>query len=137
VAREVLGAAGFGLAGYSAARAWGLTTQVPAETHVATLSRARDIRGVVIHARSNFARVGLGEREVALLELLRNPEVFVERGWPALVTAVAAAVELNEIDINAVAQAGETERNSAVSRNLHRLLADLDRRSAPLEGIAA
>ncbi|MGH3386856.1 MAG: hypothetical protein ACRDO1_19915, partial [Nocardioidaceae bacterium] len=71
VARAVLGTRGVGPVGYSAARAWGLTTQVPPVWHVATLRTVEPINGVKQHDRKNLARMDLNEKEIALLELLR------------------------------------------------------------------
>ncbi|MEA5053254.1 MAG: hypothetical protein VB093_07415, partial [Propionicimonas sp.] len=70
VAWEVLGETGSGPAGYSAAREWGVTTQVPASFHVATLWLTDPIAGVTQHSRRNKERAMLNPKEIALLELL-------------------------------------------------------------------
>ncbi len=125
VAREVLGTLGIGPAGYSAARAWGVTTQVPAKWHVSTLKPADPIDGVEQHARRNLLRANLNEREIALLELLRAPDVYVESGWSELERRVRDAARAEEIDYNRLAAAVEGERNLAVRTNFRRLRADV------------
>ena len=67
IARAVLGTRGVGPAGYSAARSWGVTTQVPPVWHVATLRSVERIEGAKQHARRNLARADLNEKEIALL----------------------------------------------------------------------
>jgi hypothetical protein len=121
VARAVLGTRGIGPAGYSAARAWGVTTQVPPVWHVATLRTVNPIDGVVQHDRKNLARADLNEKEIALLELLRSPEVFVEAGWEALVDKVRASLRDGEISAERLRDAAPGEYNRAVRDNFSRL----------------
>ena len=121
VARAVLGNRGIGPAGYSAARVWRVTTQIPPHWHVATLRVVDPIDGVVQHSRSNIARVDLNEKEVALLELLRAPEVHVEAGWAALVKNVRAAAENEEVSIRSIRNAVPSEYNKATRDNFLRL----------------
>lgn len=92
VANFVLGERGVGPAGYSAARAWGVTTQVPAVVELATLGSRRKLKHTKLLTRSNLARVDLNAKEIALLELLREPHIYVEAGWDALVEQVREAV---------------------------------------------
>lgn len=124
VARAVLGARGVGPAGYSAARAWGVTTQIPPVWHVATLRTVDPIAGVTQHERKNLARADLNEKEIALLELLRAPEVYVEAGWDALVIKVRAAVRSGEIRSDLLRAAVPGEYNRSVRDNFVRLEAD-------------
>ena len=85
VAREVLGSEGVGPAGFTAARHLGLTTQVPAEMHLSFWGPIPEgIDGVRIHKRNNARRRSLNESEIALLEVLRDPQTLVESGWDAL-----------------------------------------------------
>lgn len=121
VARAVLGNRGVGPAGYSAARAWGVTTQVPALWHVATLRTVEPITGVRQHDRKNIARADLNEKEIALLELLRNPEVYVEAGWDALVRKVRSAARAGGIRRDLLREAVKGEHNRAVRENFARL----------------
>jgi hypothetical protein len=126
VARAVLGTRGIGPAGYSAARAWGVTTQVPALWHVATLRTVDPIEGVVQHGRRNLARADLNEKEIALLELLRSPEVYVEAGWDTLVARFRASLRKGEVDLARLREAVPGEYNRAVRDNFARLGADAE-----------
>lgn len=121
VARAVLGTRGIGPAGYSAARAWGVTTQVPPVWHVAALRTVDPIDGVVQHERRNLARADLNEKEIALLELLRSPEVYVEAGWDTLVAKVRASLRAGEISAARLREAMPGEYNRAVRDNFARL----------------
>lgn len=124
VVREVLGEAGTGPAGYSAAREWGVTTQVPSSFHVATLWTADPIAGVTQHTRRNKERASLNAKEIALLELLRAPDVFVEAGWEVLVRRVHDALAKEDVRVGALRAAVARERNTAVRENFDRLVAD-------------
>lgn len=121
IARAVLGTRGIGSAGYSAARAWGVTTQVPPVWHVATLRTVDPIDGVVQHERRNLARFDLNEKEIALLELLRSPEVYAEAGWDALIDKVRAALRSGEVSADRLREAVPGEYNRAVRSNFVRL----------------
>lgn len=121
VARAVLGTRGIGPAGYSAARTWGVTTQIPPVWHVATLRTVDPIEGVAQHERRNLARADLNEKEIALLELLRSPEVYVEAGWGALVDKVRAALRAGEVSADRLREAVPGEYNRAVRDNFARL----------------
>lgn len=130
VARKVLGARGVGPAGYSAARLFGLTTQVPAVWQVATLRVVDPIDGVKQYARRNLARVDLTETEIALLELLRAPEVYAEAGWSAFTEAIRVAVAKKEIRWGKVSDAVADERHVATRENFRRLSSQFSPRSA-------
>jgi hypothetical protein len=121
IARAVLGKRGIGPAGYSAARAWGVTTQIPPVWHVAALRTVDPIDGVAQHDRKNLARVDLNEKEIALLELLRSPEIYVEAGWGALVEKVRAALRAGEVSAERLREAVPGEHNRAVRDNFARL----------------
>ena len=125
VVREVLGAAGNGPAGYSAAREWGVTTQVPSSVHVAALWTADPIEGVTQHSRSNRERVSLNAKEIALLELLRAPEIYVETDWNTLVHKVRDTIASGEIAEDRLRVAAASERNVTVRENFDRLLTDV------------
>ena len=122
IARVVLGTRGVGPAGYSAARAWGVTTQVPPVWHVATLRTVDPIDGVTQHERRNLARADLNEKEIALLELLRSPEVYVEAGWDTLVDRFRASLANREVDLEKLRAAVPGEYNRAVRDNFARLV---------------
>lgn len=129
VVRQLLGTRGVGPAGYSAARAWGLTTQVPPDLHVAVLRTVEPIAGVTQHARRNLARVDLNPAEIALLEVLRAPDVVAEAGWDALVSAVGDAVATTRVRPDALAEAVPGEYNRAVRDNYPSLMAALTTRA--------
>lgn len=122
VARVVLGTRGVGPAGYSAARTWGVTTQVPPVWHVATLRTVDPIEGVTQHERRNLARADLNEKEIALLELLRSPEVYVEAGWETLVDRFRASLATREVNLERLRAAAPGEYNRAVRDNFDRLV---------------
>ena len=74
-----------------------MTTQVPSSFHVAALCTSEPIEGVRQHARRNLERASLNAREIALLELLRAPEVYVEADWSAVVGKVRDALAGGEV----------------------------------------
>lgn len=121
IARAVLGTRGVGPAGYSAARAWGVTTQIPPVWQVATLRTVDPIEGVAQHARKNIARADLNEKEIALLELLRAPETYVEAGWDVLASKVRTALRTGEIRGDRLREVVPGEYNRAVRDNFARL----------------
>lgn len=120
----MLGKRGVGPVGYSAARAWGVTTQIPPAWHVATLRTVDPIDGVKQHDRKNLARMDLNEKEIALLELLRAPEVYVEAGWDELVRNVRHAVKIGEVRVDMMRTVVPGEYNRAVRDNFARLESD-------------
>jgi hypothetical protein len=121
VARAVLGSRGVGPAGYSAARTWGVTTQLPPVWHVAALRTVDPIDGVQQHNRTNVARTDLNEKEIALLEILRAPEVFVEAGWDVLADKVRSALDAGQIHLDRLRDAVPGEYSRAVRDNFARL----------------
>ena len=134
IAVEVLGAVGVGPSGHSAARALGLTTQVPAKPALTIAGPVpRSVPGVRISRRNNMHRRDLSYTEIALLELLRGAwESVVEGGWDALVTATANAVERGKVRPEALAVAVAGERSLAARASFARLVDDLRRlRGAP------
>lgn len=125
LAWEVLGETGSGPAVYSAAREWGVTTQVPASFHVATLWPTDPIAGVTQHSRRNKERATLNPKEIALLELLRAADVYVEAGWGALVARVRDALAQSEVREEALRTAVAGERNIATWESFNKLVIDL------------
>jgi len=125
VAREVLGDRGVGPAGYSAARAWGVTTQVPPVLHLAALFPTDPIPGIKQVSRRNPARLELNGLEIALLELLREPELNVEAGWDVLVDRVRDAAREGSIRLDALKAAVPGESSVAAREHFARLLDDL------------
>ena len=127
IAVEVLGTVGVGPAGHSAARALGLTTQVPAKPALTVAGPVpTSVPGVTVSKRNNMLRRELGYTEIALLELLRGDwESIVEGGWPALVSAAAKGVREGKIRPAALAGAVAAERSPTARANLERLNHDL------------
>ena len=136
VALEALGRRGVGPAGFSAAREWSLTTQVPPALHIAALKAAKDLPGINLTIRSNLDRVRLKYKEIALLELLRDPEVYVDAGWRALVQAVFAAEDSREVRAGNVLAVAARERDVATRTNAAQLRAELAARFAAAQAAA-
>ena len=123
IAIEVLGKTGVGPTGHSAARALGLTSQVPAKPALTVAGPVpTSVPGVRISRRNNMLRRELRYAEIALVELLRGDwESVVEGGWEALVSATARAVKDRTVRLYAVAKAVDGERSPAARTNLARL----------------
>lgn len=130
IATEILGTSGVGPAGFSAAQAWQVTTQIPPLYTVAVPFTVDPIDGVKQVARRNIARLQLNSLEIALLELLRTPETLVEAGWPELVRRVRDATRLGDVRLGAVAEAAISESSVATRANFVRLEHDLSRPEA-------
>jgi hypothetical protein len=129
VAVQILGEEGVGPTGVSAARALGLTTQVPARPTVTIAGPVpTSVPGVRISKRNNMRRRDLKYAEIALLELLRGDwEATVDGGWPALVAASEAAVRSRKVRPKHVREAVGNEPPTART-NYGRLVTDLHRR---------
>lgn len=128
IAAAVLGNVGVGPTGVSAARALGLTTQVPARPTLTIAGAAvpTSVPGVTVSKRNNMRRRNLRYAEIALIELLRGDwERTVDGGWPALVAAAVAAVRDGDINKEAVSDAIGAERSPAARENYERLAAGL------------
>ena len=109
---------GVGPSGYSAARALGLTTQVPAREEIAVPGRCPDdLPAVHFVSRSFAARTGLLPDEVAVLEVLREWPRFSERGWGELVSSVVELTAARKVRPEALRDAARRERHAA-SRSL-------------------
>jgi hypothetical protein len=126
VAREVLGVEGVGPAGFSAARYLGLTTQVPAEMHLSFCGPIPEgIDGVRIHKRNNARRRFLNESEIALLEVLRDPQTLVESGWGALLEVARREFSNGGLRWTTLLESIDGEGQVATRTNFARLRADL------------
>jgi hypothetical protein len=119
--KVMLGERGIGPAGYSAARAWGVTTQIPAVTELATLGARKKIKNVKLITRANLRRADLNEMEIALLELLRDPAPLVESGWDSLIERVKEAADDGTIRPQALRAAVPGESSRAVRDNFAKL----------------
>jgi len=126
VAREVLGSDGVGPAGFSAARHLGLTTQIPAEIHLSFWGPIpKGIDGVRIHKRNNAHRRFLNELEIALLEVLRNPETLVESGWGSLLEVARREFASGGMRWTELLESIDGEGPVATRTNFARLRAEL------------
>lgn len=122
VALEVLGHSGVGPAGYSAAKAFGLTTQVPARPELAVAGPLpTGVPGVALRRRNNMARRDLSYHEIALLEVLRDWEHLSEKPM----TALAEAVVSGTVDLARVERALRSERVPAARRRFDDLVGTL------------
>lgn len=119
---------GAGPAGVSAARVFGLTTQVPAVEHVGVAGRAPvSMPGVRFSSRPYSRREhGLNSHEVALLEVLRSFDLVSERPWSDLVDAVKDAVADRRIRVARIAAAVDDERDRAARSRWQELADALD-----------
>ncbi len=132
-AAEILGRLGVGPTGHTAARALGLTTQLPA-TPTLTIAGPvpTSVPGVRVSRRNNMRRRELSYTEIALLELLRGSwESVVEGGWDALVTATAAA-ERGSVRLDQLASADTGEHSPTARDNFARLAHDVAARLPPV-----
>jgi len=85
------------------------------------------IDGVTQYSRRNRARGELNPKEIALLELLRDPGVFVESGWESLVGRYTDAQAQGLVREAHLERAVASERNQSVRHNFATLLADAAR----------
>ncbi|WP_142277530.1 hypothetical protein [Mycobacterium timonense] len=126
IAVQVLGPVGAGPAGVSAARTFGLTTQVPAEPTFSVAGPVPTVHGVKVSKRNNMRRRDLKWTEVALLELLRGDwEYTVDDGWDALVDAADQAVRDGRVRLQSVGDAVDGERSPAARKHFSHLIEDL------------
>lgn len=128
LAREVLGGSGIGPAGWSAALALGLSTQVPRRETIAVPGRAPRDPGT-IHFVSRAASTKrrderLRPAEVALLEVLRNWDGLVEAS--DAVERVGRLVDTGDLRVDRLVRASATEP-PRVRERLRHLLAALGR----------
>lgn len=127
VALEVLGRKGVGPTGHSAARAFGLTTQIPATPELAVAGPLpTSVAGVRLHRRNNMMRRDLGYHEVALLELLRDWDELVEGGWSALVAAVKQGVDEKRLRLGPLERTVASEHHPKTRALFAALLAELE-----------
>lgn len=115
-AYEVARAAGYdsgvGPAGYSAARFFSLTTQVPAHGVLAVPGRApASTPWVRFVARSGHARRRLRCAEVAVLELLASWPRYSDEPWETFVARIREAVGQGVVDLDAVREVAYQERH--------------------------
>ncbi len=127
---EVAEGRGVGPTGWSASHALGLSTQVPARSEFAVVGAPpTGIPGARFRSRSNFARIGLGYHEIALLEVLRDWPEHVEADWPDLERAVLRLREDGHIRPARVLKAATEERAPALRDRMAELVSDLSSRA--------
>ncbi len=130
LASAVVGGTGFGPAGWSAAVALGLSTQVPRREAVAVPGRSPRSPGSVRYVSRVASTKRRDERlrpaEVALLEVLRDWDGLVEVPPGDAVARIARLANDGTVRLDRVARAAETEP-PRVRERLRRLLVALGR----------
>ena len=122
VAKAAGHTAGVGPAGYTAARALGLTTQVPAWDELSVPGRApAALPEVRFASRSAVARTKLRPLEVAVLELLPHWPRYTEVSWAGFVKTVAGLVERGKVDTEAICSVARRERHLEARARAERL----------------
>lgn len=122
IAFAVLGTWGVGPTGYSAARWFGLTTQVPSRPTLAVTATSAEGLPVAVISRANRQRISLTPGEIAAVELLRGDwETTVDDGWPALSGALAQAVASGKLRWPKLVKVAGGEHSPVLQANLSRL----------------
>jgi len=126
VVHKLCSGRGVGPAGWSASRALGVSTQLPAKPEYAIVGLPpTGLDDVRFRSRRNLARVELRSTEIALLEALREWPAYSVVDWDGLVERVGALVHEGEVRLDRVVKAGEKEASRNVRLNLRNLVHDL------------
>lgn len=130
VASEIIPDTGKGPAGWSAGLALGLSTQVPRRETIAVPCRAPQ-NSVSVHFVSRASSVKrrderLRPLEVALFEVLRDWDTFVEVPFDDAVTRVTTLIDNGTLRLNRIVRAAATEPPRVRDR-LRRLLQEAGR----------
>ncbi|MEW6058839.1 MAG: hypothetical protein AB1551_01630 [Actinomycetota bacterium] len=126
IVREVAGPRGLGPTAWSASHALGLSTQVPAVPEFAMVGPPpTGIREVNFHSRRNFARLGLGYEEIALLEVLRDWPEHADAEWADVERTVSELRNDGRIRLDRVGKAVAGERAPVLKERIARLVTDL------------
>lgn len=129
LADEVVGGPGTGPAGWSAALALGLSTQVPRRETIAVPGRAprspRAVRFVSRAASTKRRDERLRPAEVALLEVLRDWDTLVELPTREATKRIGRVIESGAVRVDRLVRASATEP-PRVRERLRRLLGALD-----------
>lgn len=130
---EVAKAAGFstgvGPTGFTAARALGLTTQVPRREELSVPGRPpADTPDVHFAARSPRARSLLRPLEVAVLELLPQWPRYSEASWSTFLRRVADLERDKKVSVAAIREAARRERHVVARERAERLFAEVSAR---------
>jgi hypothetical protein len=83
------------------------------------------IDGIRIHKRNNARRRSLNESEIALLEVLRDPQTLVESGWDALLAVARREFSSGGMRWAILLESIDGEGPVATKANFARLHADL------------
>ncbi len=127
IALEILGARGVGPTGVSAARALGLSTQVPAVPELVTVGPVpENLSGVKIHKRNNLSRYELNYTEIAVLEVLRDWEYTTDSSWKDLTIAIRKKIGTGEINFSKLQNAASGEYGVEVKKRFKALIVNLD-----------
>jgi hypothetical protein len=122
---EVIGAPGIGPAGWSAGLALGLSTQVPRRETIAVPGRAPRDPGAVNFVSRVASTKRRDERlrthEVALLEVLRDWNTFVEVPTGTAVERIAALADSGALRLDRIVRASTTEPPRVRERLRHLL----------------
>lgn len=118
-----IGGRGAGPAGISAARLFGLTTQVPGVEAVAVPGRAPADREDVRFVARSFSRreQDLSPYEAGLLEVLRDFESISEEPFDRLPAVVQGAIDHDKIRVDRVREAVNDEWDLGTRHRWHRL----------------
>lgn len=118
---------GVGPAGWSATRALGVSSQLPAHPEYAVVgappSGLGDVRFV---SRKNLARIELRPLEIALLESLRSWPTFSEVDWDEFVRRIEELVNEGQIRLAPVLKAGAKDPSRNLRTHLGRLIEDVE-----------
>jgi hypothetical protein len=126
VARAAGFDSGVGPTGWSASHALGLSTQIPARTHVAVPGRVpAPPPGVEFHQRSPRGRHGLGVLDVALLEVLSQFPGQIEASWEDVVAKTRSLMVDGQVDVEQVLGSARMQRSLAAREAAERLSHDL------------
>lgn len=127
VVYKVCGTRGVGPAGWTATRALGLSTQLPAFPEFALVGAApTNVPGVRFHTRKNLERIDLNPREIAVLETLRDWPAYSEATWDDLVERVAELRDEGAIKPERLAKVASRERSPGLRERTAALLSDLN-----------
>jgi Family of unknown function (DUF6088) len=133
VARELAGPYGVGPAGTNAASALGMSTQLPARAVIAVPSRppsgTPSIRFVDRSGRYGRVRARLRPTEVALLEVLEDPNRFTELTWDDLTKRMRDLIDVGKLDPTRLSKAALTEP-ARIRERLRALFRNVGRTSA-------
>lgn len=122
---QLIGKAGIGPAGLSAANALRLSTQVPRRAEYAVPARPPADTGTVhfVNRSSRHGRADyeLGPTEVAALEVLNGWDRLIEIGPVAAMGRLGELIVTGKLDAGRLADASETEPGAARARLRHLL----------------